>query len=95
MTLAQRRALENHRRQLAVRGLIRLELLAQEKDRPLLREVARKLREEPEHAGALRAGLHRLLGTRPKLSRKAVLAAAPLEGIDLGRERDMGREVEL
>lgn len=77
------------------RGLVRLEVLALEADRPLLREVARKLRDEPEQAKTLRSRLQGLLELRPPLSRKAVLAAAPLEGIDLTRDGDLGREVEL
>lgn len=76
-------------------SLVRLEVLALASDRPLLREVARTLREEPAQARELRSSLQDLLGLRPKLSRKAVLAAAPLEGIDLSRSNDRGREIDL
>lgn len=75
--------------------LVRLEVLALASDRPLLREVARTLREEPGQARELRNSLEGLLGLRPTLSRKAVLAAAPLEGIDLTRSQDRGREIDL
>ena len=33
--------------------------------------------------------------TEPKVSAKELLASAPLEGVDLERPRDFGREVEL
>ena len=33
--------------------------------------------------------------TEPKMSAKELLASAPLEGVDLERPRDFGREVEL
>jgi hypothetical protein len=75
------------------RGYVRLEVL--ETDRPLLREVARKLRGETAQSNQLRSSLQRLVGARPKLGRKAVLAGAPLDGIDLTRDSDPGREVDL
>jgi hypothetical protein len=68
------------------RGYVRLEVL--ESDRPLLREVARKLRDESAQSNQLRSRLQSLVGGRPKLGRKAVLAGAPLDldGVDLTRE---------
>ena len=82
-----------HSRKSTGQGWIRLEV-ARESDRPLLREVARKLR-DPSGAVDLRAGLQTLLGNRSKLSKKAVLAAAPLEGIDLTRDPDPGRDIDF
>lgn len=77
------------------RGLVRFPVLSRESDRPLLLEMARKLLEGHEEAEKLRLGMQQLLSPGPRLSRKAVLAAAPLEGIDLTRENDPGREVDL
>ena len=39
--------------------------------------------------------LRQVLGEEPKPGLKALLASAPLEGIDLTRDRDLGRDVEL
>jgi hypothetical protein len=39
--------------------------------------------------------LRERFGAGPAAGLKALLAPAPLEGIDLGRARDLGRDVEL
>ncbi len=43
----------------------------------------------------LSAKEYRRLSNKPKLSAKDLLASAPLEGVDLERPRDFGREVEF
>lgn len=93
MSPTQHKAL--HPRDPVERGLVRFPIQSRESDRPLLLEMARKLLEGHEEAEKLRRGMQQLLSSGPKLSRKAVLAAAPLEGIDLTRDNDPGREVDL
>jgi hypothetical protein len=44
---------------------------------------------------AARAVLQHRFADPPKLGLKALFASAPLEGIDLTRERDLGRDVDL
>ena len=39
--------------------------------------------------------LQELLGAAEPADLKALIAAAPLDGVDLGRSRDTGRDVEL
>ncbi len=95
MTIAQKKAVQNHRQRLKERGWIRLEVQAPKTDRALIRKIASLLRGDPERAGEIRARLLELVGEEPKPSLKALLASAPLEGIDLTRQRDPGREVEL
>ena len=95
MTVAQKKAVQNHRRRLKERGLVRLEVQAPETDRALIRRIASLLRGDPERAAEIRQKLRHLIGDDPKPSLKALLASAPLEGIDLTRQRDLGREVEL
>lgn len=93
MTTAQIRALNSHRRRLKERGLSRIEVQARPDDAELLRALAGRLREGAP-ADELRQGLKELLATtRPSL--KALLAAAPLEGLELERSRDLPRDVEL
>ncbi len=96
MNLAQKKVADNYRARRQRRGLLRLEVQASEADIPLLRQVARVLRENLEEASALRRVLGRTLAPEaPEGSLKRLLEAAPLEGVDLSRPRDFGREVEL
>jgi hypothetical protein len=94
VTTAQRNAVANYRRRLARKGLTRLEVRVHKKDAPLVREVAQALC-DPERERETRALLReRFAAKRPK-GLKALLAAAPLEDIDLTREQDFGRDVDL
>lgn len=93
---AQKKAVESYRQRQRRRGLRRVELQAPEADAALLRDLARVLREDAQKAPGLRRVLRRALGEdAPEGSLKGLLEAAPLEGIDLSRPRDFGREVEL
>jgi hypothetical protein len=47
---------------------------------------------DPERGAAARALLREHFGAGEAKGLKALLASAPLEGIDLTRERDFGRE---
>ena len=95
MPSTRQRALQKHRQRLEERGLVRLEVLTSKEDRPLLREVAQRLRDDPGSAEDIRAGLRGLLGPVCGPSRKAVLAAMPLDEIDLEREPDPIREIDF
>ena len=77
------------------RGLVRLEVKTAKEDAALIRQVTRALRSDPVRAAQLRNHLHRLVDHEPQSDLKALLASAPLEGIDLSRERDTGREVDF
>ncbi len=95
MTVAQKRAVHNHRQRLKEKGLFRVEVQASEDDKALIQKVARLLRGDPARAAEIRARLLQLLGEQPRPGLKALLESAPLEGIDLTRLRDLGRDVEL
>lgn len=96
MTTTQRRAVESHRKRLKQRGLVRVEVQAKESDAPLIRQIAKVLRDDPSRAAKARVVLRQVVGTRFEgLSLKQLLAAAPLEGIDLSRPRDLSRDVDL
>lgn len=93
MAKSQRKALSAHRRRLKRRGIARLELRVWRDDIPLVRDVVEALA-DPARAGATRALLRERLGTTQAKSFKAMLAEAPLEGVDLTRQVDFGRDVE-
>jgi hypothetical protein len=60
----------------------------------LIRGVARAL-QDPQRADETRAVLRARFAAEGAQGLKALLAAAPLEGIDLTRNRDSGRLVDL
>ena len=95
MSTAQKKAIRNHRRRLRNQGLIRIEVQASEADARLVRSLARALREDPEKAAILRRQLRETIGMGEAEGLKALLAAAPLEGIEISRSRDRGRYVKL
>ena len=96
MSLAQKNAVDSYRERQRRRGLRRLEVQAPEADVPLLRELVRLLRKDSQEASELRRLLRRALAPEPpEGTLKQLLEAAPLEGIDLSRSRDFGREIEL
>ena len=87
-------ALAKHRAQKARRGFVRVEVSVRKEDAPLLRRVAAALSDPTRQAGA-RTLLQQRFAEAMPTSLKALLAAAPLDGIDLERHRDLGRAVDL
>ncbi len=86
--------LARHRRRVKRQGIVRVELQVRKEDVSLVRNIARALG-DPDHADEARALLRpRFADAEPK-GLKALLASAPLEGIDLDRPRDLGRAVDL
>jgi hypothetical protein len=83
-----------HRRRLKRKGLVRVELQLRKSDVALVRRVATALLDPGQEAEA-RALLHARFAERSARGLKALLAAAPLEGIEIERSRDTGRPVEL
>jgi hypothetical protein len=75
-------------------GMVRLEVQVRKADAGLVRDLARAL-SDPERAAETRELLLTRVAARPTTDLKALLAAAPLEGIDLTRVRDAGRKVDL
>jgi hypothetical protein len=75
-------------------GVVRVEVQVRRQDADLVRRVAGALTDPTREAEA-RALLRQRFGDSPAGGLKALLAAAPLEGIDLERPRDRGRTVDL
>jgi hypothetical protein len=90
----KKKAIASYRRRMKRRGLVRVEVQARKEDAPLLRSVAGALA-DPEHGAETRALLRERFASREVRGLKALLAAAPFEGIDLDRVRDTGRALEL
>src|SRR5438552_9230785 len=94
MPSAQRKSLSAFRRRMKKHGVVRVELHVRQDDAALVRGVAKALA-DPARAAEARALLRERFGAGKARGLKALLAAAPLEGIDLARERDVGRDVAL
>jgi hypothetical protein len=91
---AQRKAIDRFRKRLKRQGMARLEVNVRKDDAMLVRNVVRAL-SSPGQEQTARALLREHFGSGQAEGLKALLAAAPLEGIDLSRERDFGRDVDL
>jgi hypothetical protein len=87
-------SLVRHRARKARDGFVRVEVNVRKEDAGLVREVAAALSDPARQADA-RKILRPRFAAPPKQSLKALLAAAPLGGIDLSRDRDFGRDVDL
>jgi hypothetical protein len=88
----RRKPVAAYRRRLKRRGVVRVEVHVRKADAALVRGVARAL-SDPAREAEARAMLRERFGPGKATGFKALLAKAPLEGIDLARERDLGRNV--
>lgn len=99
MSDARRLAVQNHRLRLRERGVARFEVQGLDRDRDLLRQLARRLAEDGPEAQQLRREVERSIGGEPPTTGGilAALRRSPQVGVDLTFERpyDPGREVDL
>jgi hypothetical protein len=94
MTDTRKKAVTSYRERRKRQGLVRVEVQVHKEDAPLLRSVAGAL-VDPEQAAEARTLLREHFASREARGLKALLAAAPLDGIDLERIGDTGRDVEM
>jgi hypothetical protein len=94
MSSTQRKTLSAYRRRLKRQGVVRLEVHVRKGDAPLVRNVVKALG-DPERETEARALLRERFGAGKPTGLKALLAAAPLDDIDLARGRDFGRDIDL
>ncbi len=87
-------SLAKHRARMERQGFVRVEVNVRKEDASLVRRVASALSDPSRQAEARRLLQQRFVGP-PKVSLKALLASAPLDGIDLDRSHDLGRDVDL
>lgn len=86
--------LAKHRARMERQGLVRVEVNVRKEDANLVRQVASAL-SDPSRRAEARLLLRQRFVEPCKVSLKALLASAPLDGIDLDRSRDPGRDVDL
>jgi hypothetical protein len=91
---AHRKAVNTFRKRLKRKGMARLEVNVRKDDVTLVRNVVRALVSADQERTA-RALLREHFGSRQAEGLKALLAAAPFEGIDVSRKRDFGRDDDL
>ena len=72
-------------------GFVRLEIQVRKEDAALLRDVASALG-DPDRETETRALLRDRIAAPRQGGLKALIASAPLDGIDLDRPRDFGRD---
>ena len=94
MSCRAKSSLVSHRARLARRGFVRVEVNVSKDDAGLIRQVAAAL-SDPARQVAARMLLRQRFVEPPQVSLKELLASAPLDGIDLDRNPDLGREVDL
>lgn len=75
-------------------GFVRVEVQVRKDDAELVRAVAAALA-DPARAAEARALIRERIAPRHRRGLKQLLAAAPLEEVDLARPRDVGRDLEL
>jgi hypothetical protein len=83
-----------HRARKERQGFVRVEVNVRKEDASLVRGVASAL-SDPSRQAEARALLRQRFAKAPKVSLKALLASAPLDGIDLDRSRNVGRDIDL
>ncbi len=76
------------------RGFVRVEVQVRKEDASLVRDVATAL-VDPARETETRAILREKIAAPCSGGLKALLASAPLEGIDLERPRNLGRDAAL
>lgn len=94
VTEPRKSSVTSYRRRMKRRGLVRVEVQVRREDAGLVRGVASALA-DPERAAETRTLLREKVAGRTVEGLKALLEAAPLEGIEIERSRDVGRELDL
>ena len=77
-----------------MKQIVRLEISVRRDDAALVRALVKALN-DPEQRTQVRSLLCDHFGAANAKDLKVMLAAAPLEGIELDRDRDFGRNTEL
>ena len=94
MQTNRNQAVRRYRERLEREGWVRCEVKIQREDVVLIRGVAAVL-SDPNRGASARTLLRAHFGDSSSPSLKALLAAAPLDGIDIERSADPGRVPEL
>lgn len=94
---AQARAVRNYRKRLKKSGMARFEVVGLDRDRELIRKLARKLADESQEAAEIRASLATRVDeqVREKGAIRAALRRWPIADLNLTREYTEGRKIDL
>ena len=95
MVKAQRKAVNRFRKRLKRQGMARVEINVRKDDAACSFATSSGRFQARNSNRTARALLREHFGSRRTEGLKALLASAPLEGLDLSRERDFGRNVDL
>ena len=93
MTSKTQSSVASHRARKERQGFVRVEVNVRKEDASLVRRAASAL-SDPSRQAEAREFLRQRFAEPAKVSLKALLASAPLDGIDLDRDRDLGRDVD-
>ena len=93
MTKSQSNTISRRKRQTSLK-FVRVQAQVRKEDASLLEAIACALC-DPSRRETTRAALNKQITPSPAKSLKALLASAPLEGIDLDLQTDFGRENDL
>ncbi len=94
MTNTQLSPVTQWRKRRQRQGFVRVEIQIRKEDATLMREVASAL-VDPERATETRAILREKIAVPRSKGLKALLASAPLDGINLERQSEFGRDTTL
>ena len=94
MSHARKTPVESFRRRQKRRGIVRVEVQVHKEDAALVRSVAQALG-DPERRAETRSLLKARFAAPRPVDLKALLASAPFDGIELERQQDSGRPVDL
>jgi hypothetical protein len=94
MTSKTKSPVASHRARRERQGFVRVEVNVRKEDAGLVRRVASAL-SDPARQTEARALLRQRFAEPSHVSLKSLLASAPLDGIELDRSRDPGRDVDL
>jgi hypothetical protein len=86
---------KNYRKRLEDKGIVRLEVQAPKDDVQIIKQIVKILRGNYSQAVNMRTHLNEAIKSVPKSGLKQLLASAPLDDIDLTRDNDLPRKVDL
>jgi hypothetical protein len=89
MTKSQSNTMSRRKRQTEL-GFVKVQVQVRKEDASLLEAIACALR-DPSRRETIRAALNKQITPSPTKSFKALVASAPLEGIELDRLTDFGQ----
>jgi hypothetical protein len=95
MTPAQKKAVQEHRKRQAIKGIVRMELSIPDDDRELIRQTATNLRAGGEIAERTRLALSAVLDPYEGMNLKELIESAPLGELELERSKETWRDIDL